>query len=32
MNDLFADAPLREAQLVKIAVSERYEEAPPPPR
>ena len=32
MNDLFADAPLRAAQLVKIAVSERYEGAPPPPR
>ncbi len=33
MNDLFADAPLREAQLLKVAVSERYESAPePPPR
>jgi predicted Zn-dependent protease len=33
MNDLFADAPLREGQLVKIAVSERYEGTPePPPR
>jgi predicted Zn-dependent protease len=32
MNDLFADAPLREAQRVKIAVSERYESAPPPAR
>ena len=31
MNDLFADSPLRAAQLVKIAVSERYEEAPPQP-
>jgi len=30
MNDLFADAPLREAQLVKVAVSERYEGSPPP--
>ena len=32
MNDLFADAPLREAQLVKVAVSERYEGSPPPAR
>jgi hypothetical protein len=32
MNDLFADSPLREAQLVKVAVSERYEAAPPPAR
>ncbi len=32
MNDFFADIPLRAAQLVKIAVSERYEGAPPPPR
>lgn len=31
MNDLFADSPLRAAQLVKIAVSERYQEAPPQP-
>ena len=31
MNDLFADAPLHEAQLVKVAVSERYEGEPPPP-
>ncbi len=32
MNDLFADSQLREAQLVKVAVSERYEGAPPPAR
>lgn len=32
MNDLFADAPLREAQLVKVAVSERYEGTAPPAR
>jgi len=32
-NDVFADAPLRTAQRLKIAVSERYEGAPePPPR
>jgi predicted Zn-dependent protease len=28
MNDLFADAPLRESQRIKVAVSERYEAAP----
>lgn len=32
MNDLFADAPLREAQLVKVAVSELYEGSAPAPR
>ena len=33
MNDLFADAPLRAGDLLKIAVSERYETPPaPPPR
>ena len=33
MNDVFADAPLSGAQLVKIAVSEHYDgEAEPPPR
>jgi len=31
MNDLFADAPLADAQRLKIAVSERYEPAPEPP-
>jgi predicted Zn-dependent protease len=31
MNDVFADAPLREAQPIKVAVSERYETAPAPP-
>jgi predicted Zn-dependent protease len=32
MNDLFADAPLREAQRLKVAVSERYETPAPVPR
>jgi predicted Zn-dependent protease len=32
MNDVFADAPLREAQLVKVAVSERYAGESPAPR
>jgi predicted Zn-dependent protease len=31
MNDLFADAPLRAGDLLKIAVSERYEGSPEPP-
>jgi predicted Zn-dependent protease len=31
MNDLFADAPLRSGDLLKVAVSERYEAAPPEP-
>jgi predicted Zn-dependent protease len=31
MNDLFADAPLRAGERMKIAVSERYEGAPEPP-
>ena len=31
MNDLFADTPLEGGQLLKIAVSERYERPPEPP-